>query len=515
MQALENFVRVLGAPGPRAAGLPLAWVYQDTPLEELLPVSMEVEQKEELPGLDMVLVIDKSSSMAGEKLNMAKNAALRALDVLKERDRLGVITFDTSYYEEIGLTPLADKEKIAEVIRGIREGGGTVIYHALEAAVRMLEGSTKAKHIILLSDGQEGSQFNYQSLLERARAGGISISTIALGEQADSRHMRFLAEEGNGRSYEALQGRDLPEIFIQETVLAGGEWLVEEPFVPVLLHPDAVALAGDTPGFGGYIASTAKPLAEVLLGTHRDHPLLARWQYGLGRAVAFTSDTYGMWSMDFLAHPGFASLWLDILSWVTPSGSSGDIALESRLQGAGVEISALTSPLEEGESLAVTLVDARGNERELELLPAGRGIHRQPGAGRPGVYSSAPPGAGTALSSPRPWRLRRAAPPEFQIQRYSGRGLLEQIAAQTGGRVLSEPQEVFNVKAAPPRKSTDITWWLALAAIVLWPADIALRRFGGLPGRGRRRGKVRPAPAGGGRKGRRGHGELLAAKRKK
>lgn len=519
MQALENFVRVLGgglvATGGRTSfGLGM---YQDTPLEELLPVSMEVEQKEELPGLDMVLVIDKSSSMAGEKLNMAKNAALRALDVLKERDRLGVITFDTSYYEEIGLTPLADKEKIAEVIRGIREGGGTVIYHALEAAVRMLEGSTKAKHIILLSDGQEGSQFNYQSLLERARAGGISISTIALGEQADSRHMRFLAEEGNGRSYEALQGRDLPEIFIQETVLAGGEWLVEEPFVPVLLHPDAVALAGDMPGFGGYIASTAKPLAEVLLGTHRDHPLLARWQYGLGRAVAFTSDTYGMWSMDFLAHPGFASLWLDILSWVTPSGSSGDIALASRLQGAGVEISALTSPLEEGESLAVTLVDARGNERELELLPAGRGMYtaslEQAGQG---VYLlSATRRRDGVVVAQALGGFAVPYPPEFQIQRYSGRGLLEQIAAQTGGRVLSEPQEVFNVKAAPPRKSTDITWWLALAAIVLWPADIALRRFGGLPGRGRRRGKVRPAPLAEEEKADEVMERLLAAKRKK
>ena len=136
--------------------------------------------------------------------------------------------------------------------------------------------------------------------------------------------MRFLAEEGNGRSYEALKAGTRLR-FSSRRRCWRGEWLVEEPFVPVLLHPDAVALAGDMPGFGGYIASTAKPLAEVLLGTHRDHPLLARWQCGLGRAVAFTSDMYGMWSMDFLAHPGFASLWLDILSWVTPAVPAGTL----------------------------------------------------------------------------------------------------------------------------------------------------------------------------------------------
>src|SRR5690606_23946013 len=186
-------------------------------------------------------------------------------------------------------------------------------------------------------------------------------------------------------------------------------------------------------------------------------------------------------------------------------------------QGAGVEISALTSPLEEGESLAVTLVDARGNERELELLPAGRGMYtaslEQAGQG---VYLlSATRRRDGVVVAQALGGFAVPYPPEFQIQRYSGRGLLEQIAAQTGGRVLSEPQEVFNVKAAPPRKSTDITWWLALAAIVLWPADIALRRFGGLPGRGRRRGKVRPAPPAEEEKADEVMERLLAAKRKK
>lgn len=520
MQALDTFVRVLGG-GLIAVGGRTSFgmgFYQDTLLETLLPVSMNVEQKEELPGLDMVLVIDKSGSMSGEKLNMAKNAALRSLDVLKERDRLGVITFDDRYYVDSRLTSLTQENEIAQAIENIGPGGGTVIYPALEEAVNMLSGSTRARHIILLSDGQEGAQFNYQSLMERAQTLGISISTIALGQGADAQHMKYLAEKGNGRFYEVKEGENLPEVFLQETVLAGGDWLVEESFVPSLLHPGALALADNTPGFDGYIASTAKPLAEVLMTTHRDHPLLARWQYGLGRTVAFTSDTYGMWSMDFLEHPNFASFWLNTLNWVSPSGQGGDIALETRLEGAGVQITALTnSQLEEGESLAVTLVDGQGKEQVLELLPTGSGMYtaglEQIGQG---VYLlSATRTQDGAVISQSLAGFAVPYPPEFRIQRYSGRALLEALAANTGGRVLAQPEEVFSAQATPPHRLTDITWWLLLGAIVIWPLDIALRRLGGLPTGKKQPPSIRTAPREKEEKSDKTIERLLAAKRKK
>lgn len=495
LQALDTFVRVLGggllvAGGRTSFGLGM---YQDTLLEEMLPVAMEVEEQEELPGLDMVLVIDRSGSMSGEKLNMAKNAALRSLEILKERDRLAVITFDDKYYIESQLISAGNKDEIARVIESISVGGGTIIYPALEQAVEMLKGSTKAKHIILLSDGQEGTQYSYEALMERAVAAGISVSTIALGNGADVQRMEYLARLANGRSYEVPEGGDLPAVFVQETVLAGGDWLVEEDFTPELLHPAALPLAGNTPRFGGYIASTAKPLAEVLMSTHRDHPLLTRWQYGLGRTVAFTSDTYGMWSMDFLAHPGFASLWLDLLNWAAPSGQTGDIALESRLEGAGVEISALVSrPLEEGESLEVTVVGAEGAQQMLELMPSGGGGYRAKlDQISQGVYLlSATRIKDGEVSSQALGGFAVPYPPEFQIQRYSGIDLLETLAEKTGGRVLQNPEDVFAPVSAPAQRLTEITWWLLLAALLVWPADIALRRLGGLPPRKKQPGKT-------------------------
>lgn len=518
IQALDSFVRVMGggllAVGGRTSfGLGL---YQDTLLEEMLPVSMEVEQKEELPGLDMILVIDRSGSMSGEKLNMAKNAALRALEVLKDRDRLGVITFESFFTVDCQLTPISDKEDIAEAIMSIGEGGGTMIYPALEKAVSMLADGTGAKHIILLSDGQDGAQYNYDGLMAGAAEAGISVSTIALGSDADIALMDRLAQLGNGRSYQVPEGGDLPAVFVQETVLAGGDWLVEEEFVPALLHPDVMPLSGDTPGFGGYIASTAKPLAEVLMLTHREHPLLARWQYGLGRTVAFTSDTYGMWSMDFLAHPGFASLWLDILNWASPAGEAGDIILESRLEGAGAVISALASrQLEEGESLEVTLVDGEGQQQVLELLPSGGGEYTAKlDQISQGVYllSAARRQEGKVVGQAL-GGFAVPYPPEFQIHRYSGRELLEALADNTGGGVLTSPEDVFSADFTPARKLTDVTWWLLMAALLLWPVDIAVRRMGGLPPR--RKPRVKKAADGETAKSDPTMERLLAAKRKK
>ncbi len=500
ISSLETFVRVLGgglvAVGGKSSFGP--GLYEGTLLEDMLPVKMTVEDKEELPGMDMVLVIDRSGSMTGEKLNMAKNAAIQALELLKEDDRLGVVTFDSAYKIELQLTSLKNKNSIIKVISSIGSGGGTSIYPGLARGVEMLGQGKKVKQIILLSDGQDDSTTSdYMSLLKNATDNRISISTIALGDGADRSLMESLAAKGNGRSYFVSKGQDLPDVFLQETALAGGEWLVEEDFIPSLLHPDALALAGNTPLFHGYVASTAKPLAEVLLSTHRDHPLLSRWQYGLGRTAAFTSDTFGMWSKEFLSHPGFASLWMDIINWTVPTGSETDIALESRLDGAGAEVSALLgSPLEEGEQLTATLVDAEGQTKVMELLPTGGGRY---GAGleqiAQGVYlvSVTRLNEGKVVSHAQ-GGFAVPYPAEFSIQNYSGEELLKALAEKTGGRVLTDPAEVFATAKDPSRRLTDITWWLLLVAVLAWPVDIALRRLGGLPRPKVKKSAPRPKP---------------------
>ncbi len=346
MQNLASFVGTLGGGlvavgGKSSFGLGL---YQDTELEKILPVNMEVEEQEEMPGLDLVLVIDRSGSMSGEKINMAKNAAITSLDVLKERDRLAIITFNDRYQVHLPPTELTAKEEALDSIAQIAAGGGTIIYPALEKAVELLAESDRSKHIILLSDGQEGMTYDYSGLLNKMAGQGISLSTIALGNDADRPFMQRLADSSEGRYYFVPRSADLPGIFLQETALAGGDYLVEEDFWPVVADSSFKSFLSRKPLFTGYVASTLKPLAEVLLTTHREHPLLSRWQYGLGRSMAFNSDSYGLWSGDFLQHPDFAAFWSDTLSWVAPQQNSGDLALDVRLSGGGAEISAHSAP---------------------------------------------------------------------------------------------------------------------------------------------------------------------------
>ncbi|MTI95265.1 MAG: VWA domain-containing protein [Firmicutes bacterium] len=483
MHALEAFVSELGGGlvavgGKSSYGLGL---YQDTPLETLLPVTMEVEEQEDLPGLDLVLVIDRSGSMSGEKLNMAKNAAVSALDILKPRDRLSVITFDNNYRVEFDLTEVTDKAALTAKIEAIQQGGGTIIHPALEQAEAMLRDSVRSKHIILLSDGVEGTQYNYEPLLEAMRDNAVSLTTIALGADADEQHMQSLAENADGRYYPVPRPGDLPGVFVQETVLAGGDYLVEEDFQPSVTHPDSRWFLETAPVLHGYVASKAKATAEVLLATHREHPLLARWQYGLGRSIAFTSDSFGLWSQQLLAHPAFADLWLDTLNWVVPARSGGDLALDVRLQDAGAEISAMTNEsLGDGESIKVTMIDVENQRQVLELLPVGRGRYSVSVDYVPqGVYLlSGQRLQDDVVQAQAVSGFAVPYPPEFSISQSDGNALLHTLAETTGGRELTAARQVFNADFTPARRATDISNWLLLAAIILWPVDIAARRLG-------------------------------------
>ena len=267
-----------------------------------------------MPGLDLVLVIDRSGSMSGEKINMAKNAALTSLDMLKERDRLAIITFNDQYQLHLPPTAVTAKEEIEELIAQISAGGGTIIHPALEEAVDLIADSSKSKHIILLSDGQEGATFSYTTLINKMINNNISLSTIGLGGDADQSFMQRLADRVDGRYYNVPRSADLPGIFLQETTLAGGDYLVEEEFRPTVVDSSFRAFATAKPLFTGYVASTPKPLAGTP-GYPPEHPSYPAGSAGwdgpspLTAALAFGAANFV--ASDFLPFGRF-------LIWVVP-----------------------------------------------------------------------------------------------------------------------------------------------------------------------------------------------------
>ena len=152
------------------------------------------------------------------------------------------------------------------------------------------------------------------------QAAGITLSTIGTGG-GSAQLLRRLAEESGGRYYDAADATTIPDIFLRETIRTAGEQIVEETFQPIPSSPSEILDgldAGRLPQLLGYNATTAKGSATVSLLTGREDPLLAQWQYGLGRAVAWTSDTRQQWATPWIGTPEFGTLTAQLVAWTLP-----------------------------------------------------------------------------------------------------------------------------------------------------------------------------------------------------
>ena len=346
--------------------------YLDTPLEEALPVYMTVRDRERSPDVAMVAVVDKSGSMADchctgdsrdsanpsgqrgfEKVDIAKEAILRAAEALAPTDQLGVVAFDSNAHWAVRTAPI-DFGAIGNGL-GFRADGNTNIYAGLKAAYDdLVNNPATLRHIVLITDGWSTSGA-YDALLDDMRAAGITLSTIGTGG-GSARVLRELAEESGGRYYDAADATTIPDIFLRETIRTAGEQIVEETFQPIPSASSEVLDgldAGRLPQLLGYNATTAKGSATVSLLTGREDPLLAQWQYGLGRAVAWTSDARQQWATPWIGTPEFGTLTAQLVAWTLPPQDA---------EGIDVRF----SPGDRGElNVEVTSFDDEGGPRNF------------------------------------------------------------------------------------------------------------------------------------------------------
>ncbi len=192
--------------------------------------------------------------------------------------------------------------------------------------MQSLEKTTATRrHIILLTDGWSRSG-QYDQILAKMKADGITLSTVGAGGGANP-FLAQLAAQGGGRYYAAANPASIPDIFLKETEQVAGQQIIEEPFFPIQTSSSPI-LRGLDQGFPqllGYNGTTAKSAAQTVLVTARDDPLLAQWQYGLGRSVAWTSDSTGRWATNWIAWPGFAKFFSQVVGWTFPGEEAGGI----------------------------------------------------------------------------------------------------------------------------------------------------------------------------------------------
>ena len=318
MNILRTYVQDLGGGlimlgGDQSFGL---GGYYKTTIEEILPVRSDFEKEKEKPSLAMMLVIDKSGSMGGQKIEMAKDAAKAAVELLGPKDKVGVIAFDGDFWWLAEMQPASNKRQILDKISAIEAGGGTTMGPPMEAAYEALQATpAKLKHVIMLTDGISAPG-DFEGIAQNMAQAKITCSTVAVGDDCDFKLLEEIARIGNGRYYHTDDPANVPQIFAKETVTASKSAINEQPFTPLVLRPSQVLADiefDDAPFLLGYVMTRPKPTSELILATEKGDPLLSWWRYGLGMTVAFTSDAKSRWAAEWLSWPGYSKFWAQVV----------------------------------------------------------------------------------------------------------------------------------------------------------------------------------------------------------
>jgi len=464
--------------------------YAGTALEQLLPVTSIAEAHTGQSSVALILIIDKSGSMSDlmhgvSKISMAQSAAIQAIAHLQPSDSFGVIAFDDTSHvvlplQQVGGTQNRDRAKTS--ILALQAFGNTVIYPALRQAARYLYESKDAfKHIVLMTDGQGETTAPFLQLIKQMKDNGITLSTIAIGSDAEVDELQSWANAGGGRFYYTSDPHDIPGFVVLETRISSGPTRVQGQLAVVQAADDPAlrSLVGTTlPKLHSYNIVAAKPSAQVLLQSQLGDPILTQWHDGLGQVTAWTGGSDASWAQSWIAENGF---WSDVLHGLLPLASATDFRPDLQLAGQSLTIGVDASNPQSGFA---DLVDTRA----VVVDPAGRRTTLVLQQDAPGHYSAvlsnveqgvyelglAQYDNGTVLRQTTD-AIAVPYPAEYDIG-PPNLNLLAQIAAADNAPTLARPAAAFS-PAGLPVYSTQRDVWpvMALLALLIFPLDVALR----------------------------------------
>ena len=459
--------------------------YYKTVLEEVLPVRSDFEKEKEKPSLAMVIVMDKSGSMGGQKIELAKDAAKSAVELLGPRDQIGVIAFEGSSYWVSELRPLVDKSLLMDRISTIVAGGGTNLYPAMDDAFQALQSaSAKLKHVIILTDGHS-SPGDFTGITQAMSSARITVSTVGVGQGADQNLLEEIAQIGRGRYYFTDDPLSIPQIFAKETMTASKSAINEEPFLPQVIRPSQVFADIDfdqAPLLLGYVVTRPKPTSEVLLGTETGDPLLAWWRYGLGMSVAFTSDAKSRWASEWLSWPGFNRFWAQIVRNSMRKSEAKGFLVDVQRKGSESTVSLdsvdLTGRYLNNAKTELNIIDPQLGNQKIPMRQTAPGKYvTEFETLKPGAYhlEMAQEQDGKVLY--RQTRGLMVGYPDELRLRPTNEKLLKSIADASGGTYDPKPEDIYKNETDYADRATPLWPYLLTAALVLFLLDVALRRI--------------------------------------
>ncbi len=508
MAYLQAYVRDLGRGlvvigGPDSFGV---GGYFETALEETLPVEMRLRDQRRVPQLTMLFVLDRSGSMelsssgGVSNLELAKEAVVRSFDLLNDNDRTGVVSFDVSAYYVVELQPVGDevnRRRLRDLVGSLRPGGGTNIRQAVLSADQLLRNDpSELKHIILLTDGGADPGGIALAVDRMYQNYGITTSVVAVGQDY-ARWLEEVARAGRGQFHLALDVSTIPAIFTAETLLATRAYIQEEPFVPTVSVPSHPILGdlNSTPPLQGYVATSAKELATVILRGPQGDPILAAWQYGLGRAVAFTSDASSRWAADWIGWEGYDDFWNQAVRWTMARGGTANVETTVRERGQEAVVSVAARDRQGGflnglvlqaaivnsdlTTTVIPLQQVAPGQYEGTFTPTAEGAYFVTVAGSTAetdetlTPQTVMQTAGWVLGYSPEYALR-----DVGASGKRGEALLQSLSQLTGGRSLADqPAAAFAHNLRQERAAQPLWPYLVGAALWLLPVDVGVRRL--------------------------------------
>ena len=502
--------------------------YFRSPLEPIMPVSMELRQEHRKLSLAIVVAMDRSGSMSmtvgggRTKMHLANLATVEVLDMLSPMDEFGVVAVDSSPHIIANLAQVENQSHVrGKILRIGSQGGGIFVYEALSAAAKMLlNAQSGTRHIILFADAADSEQpGRYRELLEECRKANITVSVVGLGtaSDVDAELLRDIARRGVGRSFFTENAEELPRLFAQDTFVVARSTFIDEP-TTVRTTGGMVSLTGRgyqiTSPIGGYNLCYIRPDANLAAVTVDEYkaPVVAAWQAGIGRVLCYTGEADG-------PHTGPIAGWGDVGNFLTSlvrwtAGDSGALPggmLLTQKVKNGINVVELhLDPEREGEVFRElpTVTVLRGvvgetptvDKTELSWTAADTLSVDIPIHGAETVLTTVEVPGGGNISLP-PVCLPYS--PEFKpANTESGLATMERLAKVTDGKQRINLGEIWDDLPRQPRLIS-LQPWLLILALILLLLEVLERRTGLLSVRHGRRfvetvsqrilGKERPA----------------------
>ena len=484
--SLDQFVKtmgkglvVLGGDNSYALG-----GYIGSPLEAMLPVESDVRNKLDVPSMAMVMAIDHSGSMSSginglSRLDLAKEAAQEAVEQLTPQDQVGVIAFSDRASWIAPLQSAENTQEIQDLIGGLSIGGGTMMYSSIAESYTALRKSDAAiKHLILLTDGEPADN-GFEDLVAEMYEEGITVSGVAMGADANVGLMERLSTLGGGRFYHVDSSDNVPAIFAKETQLSTQSYLQNRSFYPEYLSPSPLTadFSEGLPKLTGFLATVAKPTATVALQSDNALPILTQWQYGAGQVVAWTSDTAGIWTEDYLSWPRSAAFFSGFLSNVLKEDQGQGYAELTDSQGQG-SIRFYVEGRDHADTTATVVApDGSSIQVPLYLEKPGEFIGSFP-TDQEGVYAVKieQTEQGETVNSLESG-LSKSYAPEYDNRQSQDGQSLRYLLNVGHGEILDSIEPLFQRALQPVTRRLDLTLPCLLLGLLFFFLDILSRRL--------------------------------------